>query len=249
MIHFIEALINPYFICTCLLVVAMLFAWTQPSSMIIQWCLTVGVIGLLIISTPLIPRWLTYRLESNYAVVNKIDKNIKWIVVLSGGRADARDYPENAQLYSATIKRMVEGVRLYRQIPGAKLLLSGGGYTPNVTEAEGLKLLAQWFGIPIEDVLIEKKSKNTAAQAINIKKMLKTKPFYLVTSATHMPRSMLLFEQQGMTPVAAPTDFTLYWDDERVAKRLLPSGQNVVYTTILLHEYLGTLWAKVAHRA
>jgi uncharacterized SAM-binding protein YcdF (DUF218 family) len=239
--HFVEAIINPYFVCLCLLLVTLVMVWIGYDRKSIKLLLSCAVIGLLIISTPFLPRWLMHSVEKRYAIIGNPDNDIRWIVVLSGGRADVNSYPENAQLYSATIKRMVEGIRLYRQLPHAKLLLSGGGYTPNLTEAEGLKLLARWFGIPLADIIIEKQSKTTKEQANNIKKMIGDVPFYLVTSAYHMPRAMFLFEYIGARPIAAPTDFFLYWDDERFVKKIMPSGQNIVATSVLLHELLGIL--------
>ena len=74
-----------------------------------------------------------------------------------------------------------------------------------------------------------------------MKHTLGDKPFYLVTSAIHMPRSMALFTQQGTHPIAAPTDVTNYWQDERWQKRYIPNAHNFLYTEIVLHEYLGLI--------
>lgn len=200
---------------------------------------------LMISSTGFIPRFITQQLEHYYPIVEQASPDIRWVVVLGGGQSSGNQQPENDLLYGTSIKRLVEGVRLYRQLPHAKLLLSGGGYGSDIAESIRLAVLAKWFDIPDSDVVLETSSVNTFDQAVEIKKLLGTQPFYLVTSATHMYRSMHLCQQQGLRPIATPADFTLYWQDERWEKRYLPHPQNLVYLNIALHELLGLAWAKI----
>ena len=72
----------------------------------------------------------------------------------------------------------------------------------------------------------------------------------LVTSASHMPRSVALFEKQGFEVIPAPTDFTVTqagWDKLKsggLASQvlsLLPSAENLGLTTRMLKEYFGML--------
>ena len=56
----------------------------------------------------------------------------------------------------------------------------------------------------------ESKSRNTWENAIFVAKMAgddKNRQWILVTSASHMPRSLGCFRKAGMNVVAAPTDF------------------------------------------
>src|SRR5688572_14386025 len=50
-------------------------------------------------------------------------RQARWIVVLSGGHAFDRRLAPTAQLGAPTLARLVEGVRLKRQLPDAKLLV------------------------------------------------------------------------------------------------------------------------------
>ena len=43
----------------------------------------------------------------------------KWIVVLGGGHVSDPSLPANSQINPAALARVVEGVRLYKAIPGA----------------------------------------------------------------------------------------------------------------------------------
>lgn len=218
----------------------------KPRSQVFSGFLMIFLM-LIISSTGFIPQFVTQKLEGYYPIIEQASPNIRWIVVLGGGQSAGNQQPENVLLYGTSIKRLVEGVRLYRQLPHAKLLLSGGGYGSDIAEATRLATLATWFDIPDNDLVLETLSVNTFDQAVEIKKLLGTQPFYLVTSATHMYRSMHLCQQQGLRPIAAPTDFTLYWQDERWEKRYLPHPQNLVHLNIALHELLGLAWAKIVH--
>lgn len=242
--NIIELMINPFFLSVVLLMMCLIIAWRRSESKSLRGGLLLILICLLMVSTGWLPRYLTASLESQYPAVLKADQRIQWIVVLSGGESSIKDMPENARLYTASIKRLVEGVRLYRLLPDSRLLLSGGGYGHDEPEATLMAQLATWFKIPKEKLVLETQSLNTQEQAKNIYKLIGDKPFYLVTSAIHMPRSMSLFNQLGMHPIAAPTDYTFVWSDERWGKIIIPNTYNSFYFTVAMHELLGRGWSK-----
>ena len=62
------------------------------------------------------------------------------------------------------------------------------------------------LGVPTGQILEDPTSDNTLEEAINIAVMLEElgiTRFVLVTSPTHMPRSMGVFRAQGLDPIAA----------------------------------------------
>ena len=115
--------------------------------------------------------------------------------------------PANSQISAAALERVVEGVRLYKTIPGSKLLLSGGRVFDPVPEAEVMAQIAELLGVKSQDISLESDSRDTADQAVIIGKRIGRERFILVTSAAHMPRSMALFKKRGLQPIPAPTDF------------------------------------------
>ena len=50
-------------------------------------------------------------------------------------------------------------------------------------------------GIPKEDIIIHNTPKDTKEEAIKIKELLGDERFILITSASHMPRSMAIFKK------------------------------------------------------
>lgn len=243
--HLAEALLNPFFLSILLLLLLLLLFFFKGYSNLLRFLLGLPLVVLLALSTGWLPMYLTHRLEKQYPFVGKIDPSIRWVVVLSGGQSSVEDLPANALLYAASIRRLVEGVRLFRLLPDARLLLSGGSHDKSETESSHLYKVAQWFAIPEESIRLEPASLNTAEQAREIKKTVGEEAFYLVTSAIHMPRSMALCRKQGLHPVAAPTDHTFYWQDERWQKTWIPNAHNAMYFNIAFHELLGLWWGRL----
>jgi len=236
--HVLEALLNPFFLLLLMLLWAVI---VRPG----RFGMLIIFLFSLLISTGWLAKAWTQFLENKYTPVETIDPNVTWAVVLSGGQTELPDNPFYAQLYSTSIKRLLEGVRLWRMNPQIHLLLSGGGYGFEKAEAQRMRELADWFSIPATQISVEDQSINTADQAKAIKAWVKDQPFYLVTSAVHMPRAMALCEEQGLKPIAAPTDYTLYWNDERWQKLYLPNAQNIVFLTVAWHEILGMVWFRM----
>jgi len=72
----------------------------------------------------------------------------------------------------------------------------------------------------------------------------------LVTSALHMPRSLALFEKQGLQVIPAPVDFTITernWENafkpglDEFLIYLLPNASSLGLTTNALKEMIGML--------
>ncbi|MCL9683407.1 YdcF family protein [Legionella maioricensis] len=246
--HLIEFMINPYFLCLLVLGLCIFFLWRRTYLVFVRIMLCLVFIFLMVISTGWLPRYITSKLETQYPIVQQIDPKIKWVVVLSGGQNQLEGMPANVRLSSASIKRLVEGVRIFRALPQAKLVLSGGGTSGEQPEALLLAQLAKWFSIPEQDVVLELKSINTADQARELVSIVHKQPFYLVTSAIHMPRSIALCQQQGLHPIAAPTDYTFFWSTEDKGKMIIPNTYNLSYFSIAMHEILGRIWATLTQK-
>ncbi|WP_287008027.1 ElyC/SanA/YdcF family protein [Legionella sp.] len=243
--HLFEVILNPFFLSLLLFAVFLTLLWVIGDRLIVRGGLLFVFLLLIFFSAGWLAENLTRSLEDDYLPVITADPKIHWVVVLSGGQAEKDYIPPNSLLSTVSIKRLMEGLRLYRQLPAAKIVLSGGGYGFEVPEAKNLSEVASWFAIPPSNIVLETASINTADQVKAIKSLVNNEPFYLVTSALHMPRAMKLCWAQGLHPIAAPTDFTLYWNDERWAKRYLPNPQNLFYLSLAMHELLGRIWAKM----
>ena len=110
--------------------------------------------------------------------------------------------------------------------------------------------IAQLMGVPDEAIVQDPTSLNTYQNAVNVKKILQERGLnqvLLVTSALHMPRSLLIFKHQGIEAIPAATDFwvsQLSLDeigDSPQARmlNLLPDANKLNQVSKVIKEYIG----------
>jgi uncharacterized SAM-binding protein YcdF (DUF218 family) len=190
---------------------------------------------------------LRYPLESSYGPVldpSKIDP-YDAIVVLTGGITPAGGLIPFSTINESMFRRLDEAWRLYRIQP-KPIVVSGGHVNPFTADKGENKIAREYlirWGVPASDILGEGKSRDTFESAVELQKLLKQKSYkryLLVTSAVHMPRSMLVFSRLAPEPVPAPGDFSVgeldltpfgFFPGEHAASKL--SGA--------LHEYIGLI--------
>lgn len=176
------------------------------------------------------------------------------IVVLGGGTEPA-DYPRSMVEVNAAGDRVLYAASLYKQGKAPHILLSGGriDWLDPSEDAQALEMasLLELVGVPGQALWLQDQSRNTAEDAAFSAAMLKEKgvsTILLVTSAMHMPRSVALFEQQGLEVIPAPTDFGVtrerwetFWQGNAgsVLINLLPNASSLNMTTNALKEYIG----------
>jgi uncharacterized SAM-binding protein YcdF (DUF218 family) len=188
---------------------------------------------------------LRYPLESRYSPV--IDPNTVGpydaIVVLTASSIPAEGLIPFPSVDEHMFRRLDEAWRLYKLRP--KPIIVSGGHVNPFTVAKNENLIAREFlirwGVPKNDIIGEETSRDTFESALETQKILAQhgwKRYLLVTSAMHMPRSMLVFSRLVPEPIPAPGEFSLgkfeltpfdFFPNESVAERLV--------TTI--HEYAG----------
>jgi uncharacterized SAM-binding protein YcdF (DUF218 family) len=95
---------------------------------------------------------------------------------------------------------------------------------------------------------LESSSKDTKDEARLIKDMVGNESFFLVTSASHMPRSVALFKKEGMNPIPAPTDHRIKERQRLSPGMFFPWAGNLIKAELAVHEYLGLGWAKIRNQ-
>lgn len=194
---------------------------------------------------------IIHSLEKQYQPITVAPPNVHQIVVLGAGVRGNRRLPPNTQLNSASLARLVEGVRLYHLLEQdkrpVKLILSGGSVFQSPHEAGVLANTATLLGVNRNQLTLERGAVNTAEEAQYLKHRLHNEPFLLVTSATHMPRAMMLFTRAGLHPIAAPTQFIEQSNRFRASQYWIPAANNMVRADIAIHEYLGRWWSQLTY--
>jgi len=188
---------------------------------------------------------LRYPLESRHAPLLDPQKAGSYdaIVVLTGAMIPASGLIPFPTIDESMFRRLDEAWRLYRIQP-RPIIVSGGHVNPFTADKDENKIardyLIRW-GVAINNVIGEDQSRDTFESAVEVQKLLKKKGwkrYLLVTSAIHMPRSLLVFSALAPTPIAAPGDFSLS-EFEPTPFDLFPNEQAARKLLSAIHEYLG----------
>ena len=217
--------------------------------------LVTGSAGLLLLFlaawSPVADRLLE-PLEQAYAPVLDVAAlgDIAAVVVLGAGWEPEADWPASTRLNDSAVHRLMEGLRLLQGVPEAKLVVSGGSRRTGVAPvALGYAQAAQALGVPAERIVVLDTPTDTAQEAYAVRKFLGTEArFVLVTSASHMPRSVRHFERVGLAPMASPTHFRTGRGGPGRLSYWVPSSDALRKTERAVYEYLGLRALEWDHR-
>ena len=185
--------------------------------------------------------------ESKYLPITNTSafKDVKWVVVLGGGHFSDPKLAITDQLTDASLVRLVEGIRIHKKISNSTLVLSGGSVFDSTSDASAMAKMATALGIDKREIILESESKDTKDQARFIQNIIGDNRFILVTSASHMPRSVALFKAKGMNPIPAPVGFQVKDASRMSPRRFFPSGKGIDKMERVVYEYLGIEWARL----
>lgn len=218
-----------------------------------RWLVTIGLGLLVLFSFNAVGNLFVRPLENDHQPLlvegtsGPLDaraREARWIVVLGGGHALDRRLPPNSELSEGTLPRLVEALRLKKQLPAARVILSGGFGDGGVTHAQLLAATALELGFSRDDLVLEQRTFDTADEARLISDLVGADPFILVTSASHLPRAVALFRKQGRDPLPSPTGFAAV-DRPIDVGSFFPSSGALGKVERSWHEYLGRFWSKL----
>jgi len=241
--QFLKALVLPPTLWLLMLLVVLAF-WHRSWS---RKLLLFSVLLILALHSGLVNYALRYPLESSYAPVLDPTKVGPYdaIVVLTGGITPAGGLIPFPTINQSMFRRLDEAWRLYRIQP-RPIIVSGGHVNPFTSDKGENKIARDYltgWGVPAADVLGEAKSRDTFESAVEMQKLLKQrdyKRYLLVTSAVHMPRSMLVFSRLAPEPIPAPGDFAV-GELEWTPFSFFPREHAASELSAVLHEYLGLI--------
>ena len=146
------------------------------------------------ISTPYLSAALMRNLETSYPQPQNPSGDV--IVLLGGGATKGTpDIDGTGGLLEGSSTRLLAAARLYHRLH---------------SEAEIARRNLLGLGVPEQDILLETKSRTTGENARFTAEMLRERGFsapLLVTSAFHMKRSVLNFENNGISVTPFPVGY------------------------------------------
>jgi uncharacterized SAM-binding protein YcdF (DUF218 family) len=214
--------------------------WRQP-------LLLAGIAVVLFFSSYGVGGWLMGRLESEYPALTAEESPQADVIIVLGGTTVPALPPRAHIEVGAGYDRLLHGLRLYRAGKAPYLLFSGGTIEvlTGTTESEAKQYLAlaQEAGITAEHIVLEERSRNTYENALYAQQTMAARGWenaLLVTSASHMPRAMAVFNALGIEVVAAPTDVRIVSSSHSLSFfDVLPTAFSLELSSPAAKEYVG----------
>jgi uncharacterized SAM-binding protein YcdF (DUF218 family) len=232
--------IEPFGMVLTLFVIGLFFLFTKKYKLS-KLFLSLTFAVMILYSYPPFANYLVENLENKYPKYD-YTKSVNYIHVLGSGHNIDPEQPLSSQIGGAGIKRNLEGILIHKKIENSKIIFTGyGGITDTPTAVMNARL-AKALGVKEENLIINGLPKDTREEAMFTKSLIGDEPFILVTSATHMPRAMMLFESLGLNPIPAPTNF---YKTESNSFFIAPRLGSFNKSKIAMHEYIGILWSKI----
>ncbi len=214
-----------------------------------RW-LTLLTVAYLLLSLPLISNLLVDTLSRGFFPVEDVSASdaAEAIVVLGGGGATyLAGNQQTTALSEASTLRALEAVRLFKLLDTPWVIVSGGTNMRSGLldpESEPMRKTLMEMGIPEDKIILESDSQNTQEQALNIPPLLESlgvERFMLVTSPTHMRRSVLVFQEAGLDPL--PAISTQQSESQAPsAARLVPDGDALSQSKTAMREIMALIY-------
>ncbi len=242
----IESIIFPPGINIILFLVAIMF-WHRCRKIAI-FLVMLSSLSLYLLSTPFFSKLLVLPLEKAFPPLSlsKLrQEKAQAIVVLGGGEKYAPEYkayiPSNA-----SSARLDYAVYLHEK-SRLPILLSGGAVLDDPRSEASImnKRLVALAGF--SSTWLDKHSINTSQNARDTKVLLSKKgvnKIILVTSAYHMRRAMYAFRKEGISVIAAPTDYHSGKGYQFTLQQFMIYPSSLRVSHLALHEYIAELWYK-----
>jgi uncharacterized SAM-binding protein YcdF (DUF218 family) len=246
------SLIAPLPIALALIGLGLLLRWRGQQAKLSRLLLVVGFAIPIMASNNGLANTLVRQFEDDYPAAFVTGRPttdtppLAYIAVLGGGHAENDQLPHFTQLSYAARARLVEGLRLARIFPEAKLLVCGPrGKRKDNTHAAMLARAAAELGLATQRLILLDEVYDTHDEILAIQAVAGTARVGLTTSAWHMPRAMGLAQKAGLNAQPCPADYLAPQRQDSLWDWLSFSTSSIETTSRAVRESLGLVWTKL----
>ena len=179
-----------------------------------RWPLALGLGWYAAVFALPVAAFLTLPLEERFTRPTTPPSDVTGIIVLGGAVEQALTEAHGIPALNGAAERMTEAVALARRHPEARVVFTGGSSAiipGGPTEAETARQFFADLGVPPERLVFEDESRNTHENAVLTHQLVQPaddQTWLLITSASHMPRSMGCFRAAGWRITPWPVNYT-----------------------------------------
>lgn len=198
------------------------------------------IVVLLAASAPFTSNLFINTLEQRFEIMDKPPTDTTLIVTLGNYANNALKGPPNAQLSAASLSRVTESLRLWRQQPNARMLFGG-------PSRYAMRDFAVQFGVPANLITIDHEVRDTIDEigaAVTLTSTTSGR-ILVVSSATHLPRAHMIAERAaalGLTNTTVPLSFAPADFLAAPTTSITMGSSYLSKSDRVLHEYVGMLW-------
>jgi uncharacterized SAM-binding protein YcdF (DUF218 family) len=196
-----------------------------------RWPILAGLGFYLVLMLLPLHAWVQRPLEDRFPRPATAPARVDGIIVLGGAVEQILTEARGIPALNGAAERMTEAVVLMRRYPMARLVFTGGQGSlvrGGLTEADVARALWADMGVPPERMAFEDAARNTHENAVLTHALAQPRPgetWLLITSASHMPRSVGVFRRAGWTVVPWPVNYrtgaaSITWLDTSFPERL-----------------------------
>ena len=244
LVKILSLLVYPLGFCLVLLAVALLLHW-RGRHRAGNGLAGLSIALLWLFSMPVVGDGLLRQLESGWEF-QPVDAlpAADAVVVLGGAFSSGHGewpYPDAG----GNVDRYWHAARIFRAGKAPVVILSGGrapSRREGWTEAESGAIFLADMGVPRSAMVLDTKALTTRENAVNVDRIITERglgSILLVTSASHMHRSVAAFSGVQATVIPVATDFAATQRPPFTLRRLLPSASGLGRSTRAIHEYVG----------
>ncbi len=219
--------------------------WFTQRKRIGTFFVSISLLTLALISFQPLTSWFLIDLERQHARFIPTGKPIEYVMVLGHGHVVDDEIPPSSELSRTALMRLVEGIRIHLMYPSSKLILSGydGGF--EVSHARMLARVAMSLGVNSNNILLLETAKDTREEAEQAATVIDNQNVVLITSASHMSRALFEFNEVGLEPIPAPTNFIAQKEIHHPWIKYAPRALHIEQFEKFWHEKLGHVWQRI----
>jgi len=178
-----------------------------------RWPSLAGLGFFVVILVTPVSQWIVIPLEERFRRPATPPADVAGIIVLGGAVDQNLTEARGIPALNGAAERMTEGVILARRYPNARIVFTGGQGSlvhGGLTEAAVARQIWSEMGLESSRVIYEDEARNTYDNAVMSFALAQPKPgetWLLLTSASHMPRSVGVFRAVGWPVTPWPVNY------------------------------------------
>ncbi|MFH2057872.1 MAG: YdcF family protein [Pseudomonadota bacterium] len=181
-----------------------------------KYILSITIVFIFMITVFPLGNLLLYPLETRFPTRQTLAEPIDGVIVLAGAEKIHSSILWGQVELNGSAERYFAFIHLIKQFPTAKHLFTGGTGSLELQEYKSTQVAKQLLiqqGIDTGRIMFESESKNTCENAVLSFRMVRPHPkerWVLITSASHMARSVGVFNKAGWQVIPYPVDHNVH---------------------------------------